>query len=211
MNDETEELIEIFLDYLNAQEASCVGAKQKIAKLVKVETSKVAISEGPFLNLKYEQAKGNRIGEYEIAYKNQNKPEWQHAYNVLATNNAGIDNSFSEESWAYRYWIYPKNQDRFYRKLKTPKASKEESGATTAPAPVAEEKKKAIEDVKVLFPENLEGMLTFEEVKDFIVIKTRQFLGSENFAKIAAIVHDAGGQYISAGKDSHFKVPLKSG
>jgi len=63
----------------------------------------------------------------------------------------------------------------------------------------------------VLFPENLEGMLTFEEVKDFIVIKPRQFLGSENFAKIAAIVRDAGGEYISAGKESHFRIPREQG
>jgi len=92
----------------------------------------------------------------------------------------------------------------------TAKALKEAAGAPSAPvAPVVvtEEKKKVLEDVKVLFPENLEGMLNFEEVKDFIVIKPRQFLGSENFAKIAAIVRDAGGEYISAGKESHFRIP----
>jgi len=89
----------------------------------------------------------------------------------------------------------------------TAKALKEVAGVPTAPAVVSEEKKRAIEDIKVLFPENLEGMLTFEEVKDFIVIKPRQFLGSENFAKIAAIIRDAGGEYISAGKESHFRIP----
>jgi hypothetical protein len=89
----------------------------------------------------------------------------------------------------------------------TAKALKEVSGVPTTPVTVSEEKKRAIEDIKVLFPESLEGMLTFEEVKDFIVIKPRQFLGSENFAKIAAIVRDAGGEYISAGKESHFRVP----
>jgi len=89
----------------------------------------------------------------------------------------------------------------------TAKALKEVSGAPAAPVVISEEKKRVIEDIKVLFPENLEGMLTFEEVKDFIVIKPRQFLGSENFAKIAAIVRDAGGEYISAGKESHFRIP----
>jgi len=89
----------------------------------------------------------------------------------------------------------------------TAKALKAVTSAPAAPVPVAEEKKKAIEEVKVLFPGNLEGMLTFEEVKDFIVIKPRQFLGSENFAKIAAIVRDAGGEYVSAGKESHFRIP----
>jgi hypothetical protein len=93
----------------------------------------------------------------------------------------------------------------------TAKALKEVVGAPIAPVAVSEEKKKAIEDIKVLFPENLEGMLTFEEVKDFIVIKPRQFLGSENFAKIAAIVRDAGGEYVSAGKESHFRIPRELG
>jgi hypothetical protein len=94
----------------------------------------------------------------------------------------------------------------------TAKALKEASGAPpAAPAAVSKEKKRAIEDIKVLFPESLGGMLTFEEVKDFIVIKPRQFLGSENFAKIAAIVRDAGGEYISAGKESHFRIPREMG
>jgi hypothetical protein len=94
----------------------------------------------------------------------------------------------------------------------TAKALKEVVGAPAAPPIVlSEEKKKAIEDIKVLFPENLEGMLAFEEVKDFIVIKPRQFLGSENFAKIATIVRDAGGEYISAGKESHFRIPRELG
>jgi len=93
----------------------------------------------------------------------------------------------------------------------TAKALKEIVGAPAAPIAVAEERKRAIEDVKVLFPESLGGMLTFEEVKDFIVIKPRQFLGSENFAKIAAIVRDVGGEYISAGKESHFRIPREQG
>lgn len=64
-----------------------------------------------------------------------------------------------------------------------------------------------IEDVKVMFPENLENLLSFETKENFIVIKPRQYLGSENFAKIASIIRSAGGEYISAGKDSHFRIP----
>jgi hypothetical protein len=66
-----------------------------------------------------------------------------------------------------------------------------------------------VEDVRMMFPENLENLLNFEEREDHIVVKPRQFLGSENFAKIASIVRDMGGEYISAGKESHFKVPKK--
>jgi len=71
------------------------------------------------------------------------------------------------------------------------------------------EKKKTIEDIRIAFPENLEKLLSFEEKDDYILVKPRQFLGSENFAKIASAVRGMGGEYISAGKESHFRVPKK--
>jgi hypothetical protein len=58
-----------------------------------------------------------------------------------------------------------------------------------------------------MFPEDLESMLNFEEKDDYIIIKPRQYLGSENFSKIASVVRQAGGEYVSAGKASHFRVP----
>jgi hypothetical protein len=83
---------------------------------------------------------------------------------------------------------------------------------TQVPTPVSHEvheKKKSIEDIRTVFPEDLEHLLGFEEKGDYIIIKPRQFLGSENFAKIASAVRGMGGEYISAGRDSHFRVPKK--
>jgi len=79
------------------------------------------------------------------------------------------------------------------------------------PATVSHEihEKKTIEDVRIAFPEDLESLLSFEEKSDYIMVKPRQFLGSENFAKIASAVRGMGGEYISAGKESHFRVPKK--
>jgi hypothetical protein len=71
------------------------------------------------------------------------------------------------------------------------------------------EKKTAVDDVRLAFPEDLEALLSFQEKGDHIMVKPRQFLGSENFAKIASAVRGLGGEYISAGKDSHFRVPKK--
>jgi hypothetical protein len=82
------------------------------------------------------------------------------------------------------------------------------SGAV-AGAPRVPERSKALEDVKTMFPEDLENLLSFEEKDDYIIIKPRQFLGSDNFSKIASAVRQAGGEYVSAGKASHFKVPKK--
>lgn len=69
------------------------------------------------------------------------------------------------------------------------------------------EKKRTIKDVKQAFSSELEGMLTFEEKGRLIIVRPRRFLGSDNFAKIASIIRNLGGEYISAGKKSHFEVP----
>ena len=83
--------------------------------------------------------------------------------------------------------------------------------ATPAIPATPAEGTRSVEDIKASFSSDLEEMLTFEEAGDQIVIKTRRFLGSDNFAKIASIVRSLGGEYISAGKNSHFKVPKKIG
>jgi hypothetical protein len=90
------------------------------------------------------------------------------------------------------------------------KSLKEVKVPPTEAAPVpppSEAKKRSTDDVRTLFPRDLEDMLLFEEKEEYIVIKPRQYLGSENFAKIASIVRDQGGEYISAGKESHFRIP----
>ena len=80
--------------------------------------------------------------------------------------------------------------------------------ATTAP-PTEPSKQRSLDDIRMSFPEELEARLSFDEKGDYIIIKPKQFLGSENFAKIASAVRGMGGEYISAGKDSHFRVPKK--
>jgi len=75
-----------------------------------------------------------------------------------------------------------------------------------APAPAPAERMRSVKNVRTLFPKELEDMLNFEETGNYIIIKPRQYLGSENFAKIASIVRGTGGEYISAGKESHFRV-----
>ena len=92
--------------------------------------------------------------------------------------------------------------------IKSMAGSKVTQPAPQTPAAVSHEKK-SIEDVRIEFPEDLESLLSFEEKSDYIMVKPRQFLGSENFAKIASAVRGMGGEYISAGKESHFRVPKK--
>ena len=93
--------------------------------------------------------------------------------------------------------------------LSTPPTPRPTPSPPLAGVPQSLERSKAIEDIRMMFPDDLEGLLSFEEKDEYIVIKPRQFLGSDNFAKIASIVRGVGGEYVSAGKASHFRVPKK--
>ncbi len=84
------------------------------------------------------------------------------------------------------------------------------TSAAPKPAPATSERTSSIIAVSALFPPELEDMLFFEDKKDYIEIKPRRFLGSDNFGKIASIVRGAGGEYVSAGRESHFKIPKQA-
>jgi len=91
------------------------------------------------------------------------------------------------------------------------KSLKAVTGPAAAPAisVAPSEKKRSINDVKQAFSSELAGMLLFEESGNFIIVKPRRFLGSNNFAKIASVVRDLGGEYVSDGRNSHFKITKK--
>jgi hypothetical protein len=76
--------------------------------------------------------------------------------------------------------------------------------ATTA-TPTSDEKLVKLEDSLKEFKDRL----SFEADSNnmFYIIRTKSFLGSDNFGKIAQVVRGLGGEYVSAGKASHFRVP----
>jgi hypothetical protein len=102
--------------------------------------------------------------------------------------------------------IISRDLEKISKSLKAVGAAEVVTGAEAA----GEEGLRGPGDIRVLFPKDLEDMLIFEETEEYVVIKPRRYLGSENFAKIASIVRDAGGEYVSAGKDSHFRVPRET-
>jgi len=98
---------------------------------------------------------------------------------------------------------------RSLRKASTPTTQAPVSGGPVA-APSAETVTtvgRGLDDVKKLFTKEMEAMLLYEDKGDFIKVTPRQYLGSDNFAKIASIVREVGGEYVSAGRDSHFRIP----
>jgi hypothetical protein len=75
------------------------------------------------------------------------------------------------------------------------------------PTPKEQLKTRTLQEIQALFPVDLRDKLNFQESEQHVIMKTKQFLGSQDFARIAAIVRGAGGEYISAGKESHFRIP----
>ena len=65
----------------------------------------------------------------------------------------------------------------------------------------------SIEDIRIKFPKELEDLLKFEEYPKHITVREKNFLEPTNFRKVADIVKQLGGEYLSLGKQSHFKVP----
>ena len=64
-----------------------------------------------------------------------------------------------------------------------------------------------IKNIKYSLPDSLVKLLTISKVSDYIEVKPRQFLGSDNFAKISQLLKrgfDA--EYVSAGRDSHWRI-----
>lgn len=58
--------------------------------------------------------------------------------------------------------------------------------------------------VRGLFKEEQQAILAITDEGDYVKAKAG-YLKSEKFAELARIVQDNGGEYISAGKDSHFR------
>jgi len=63
-----------------------------------------------------------------------------------------------------------------------------------------------VDSVAKKFPMELKNKLFFEDAGEYVVVRARKYLGQEDFKKIAEIVRSLGGEYVSAGKDSHFRI-----
>ncbi len=197
MSKESEKVLEILVNYANAQEAAAVDLKHRIAELVGVKEAST-VKEETFTTLKFDSQKGDRLGEFEVAHKASNLPDkFSPAYGILRASNATIKERYHGPGYAYSYWLYGEN--KVYRQRLKKGAAKTVDASGTS----------KVEQLKTKFPKNLEDLLLFEEKGQFIEIRPRHYLGSDNFAKIAAIVRNQGGEYISAGKDSHFRLPKK--
>jgi len=117
-DEEISEALELFCE---AMENAVQVLKQALAKIPK-EQAHAGLREEAFNLLKWEASKGEKLGEFECAFKASNMPDkWNHAFNILRANNATIKNHFAPDDFIHRYWLYlDKYQDRIFRKKKEP-------------------------------------------------------------------------------------------
>ena len=101
---------------VDAFEGGIASFKQHFAvkKGISATSAPAAVREETFECLKFEPMKGAKIGDYEVAYKEQNaEAQWMHAYNILKQSNATIGNRYNGEGYQCAYWLY--GEGRIYR------------------------------------------------------------------------------------------------
>jgi hypothetical protein len=60
------------------------------------------------------------------------------------------------------------------------------------------------------FPDPLDRLVVITDEGDHWKVKFKQFVQTDDFAMVAKIVKEYGGEYYSLGKNSHFKIPKKT-
>jgi len=120
----------------------------------------------------------------------------------------GLDYSIEESNGLLRAIIITGSLDaKTIEDLKNPvgwaleKASERDATPSTTRPETA--------SINQFFPQELANMLDFHDEGDWFKVSPKTFLDSENFGKVLSIVRELGGEYVSAGKNNHFKVPKK--
>ena len=109
------------------------------------------------------------------------------------------------EAWS----ILADNTEMWFIAEKNKKANPQQKQPSTPQPNATQPKPEAVKNIDILkeFTEEQENRLTAERKGDYWIIRPKHFLGSELFAQISATVRSLQGEYISAGKDSHWRVP----
>jgi hypothetical protein len=89
---------------------------------VKEKNQVAAVQEVTFSTLRFEPQQGAKLGDFEVAYKQNNlQDKWQSAYNILRNSNATIKDRYHGETYQYSYWLY--GEDKIYRQKLKPKTA----------------------------------------------------------------------------------------
>jgi len=144
--------------------------------------------------IKWVQAEGSK-GPYERYPEKGQKAEATEDYKAMLAHLKAHNGKMMHGD--YFFWLFS-DATTVGRKLRKGKKPKPQAAT-----------KADVETIKANFPSDLAQLLSFQVEGQFVVLKPTKFLGSENFGKIASVVRDSGGEYVSAGRESHFRVPIR--
>ena len=120
---------------------------------------------------------------------------------------------FDKNGFVSRIIIYGDLPDEKIEELKNPIgwAFSAASGLIGSLKKAEETGRDILERAERMFPNELLDKISLELTDRHVIVKTKQYLGSKLFRELAEIVRDKlGGEYVSAGRDSHFRIPIKA-
>ena len=189
MSNERDMVLEVFADFLNGVEAAVSSAKALLKK-VKVDGSDPS-------KISWIQAQGAK-GPYEKATQQGGTD-----YRLLVQDLLKHGRRMRKDG--YFTWLFEDNTTIGRKKEQQKKKAPTQKTINAQPV---EAPNSGTIDVETAFPADLHALLNFQVEDDFVTIRPRQYLGSDIFRRIAAIVRDQlAGEYVSAGRESHFRVP----
>ena len=142
--------------------------------------------------------------KYTVSYTRKESVQKDGAHSSVEM---GLYKEFDETTPTEEAYGLVRNQVEKWLQDEKNRIESERSTVEQEPTAKPEPKPLTIEDVSKAFPAELRGIVYFEDEEENILIKPRQFLETETFRKTADIVKDQlGGEYISLGKASHFRV-----
>jgi hypothetical protein len=119
LENQTREIADCILQIAKDAELLSVNIIRTL-KGMQPQTTKqaAAVTEVTFTTLKFDPAKGEKLGDYEIAYQSGNiTDKFTQAYNILHASNATIKDRYHGNGYQFSYWIY--GEGKIYRqKLK---------------------------------------------------------------------------------------------
>lgn len=59
---------------------------------------------------------------------------------------------------------------------------------------------------QISIPQEFKDVVTLTEEGGYVVIRPKRFLGTDLFAKVSRWVRDLGGEYVSAVRESHWRI-----
>ncbi len=114
--------VEFLTKLRDACQTMADAVNQYIQSMTPHQLELTAVQELTFTTLKFEAQQGTRLGDFEVAYKQNNLPDkWQSAYNILRVNNSTIKDRYHGDTYQYSYWLY--GEDKIYRQKLKPKTA----------------------------------------------------------------------------------------